>query len=142
MAGLRAFPKPLDGPVAQLVEQGTENPCVGSSSLPWATIIRPLLLAVLCAGCLCACGADACETLCYRTTLRLSRCLDQWSASWEDLGADSQPEFRKQCENDWAQTRADLEPREVNLAVDACDEAVDMLLEVEGCDELRALYLE
>ena len=89
-----------------------------------------------------ACGADACETSCYRVTLRLSRCLGQWTATWEDLGADSQSEFRDQCENDWARTRADLEPREVRLAVEACEEASDMLLEMQGCDELRALYLD
>ncbi len=88
------------------------------------------------------CGADACETLCIRTTARLAQCLEQWSASWEDLGADGRVGFREQCENNWARTRADLEPREVNLAVDACDEAVDLLLETQGCDELRALYLE
>jgi hypothetical protein len=138
---LKALPKSLDGPVAQLVEQGTENPCVGSSSLPWATILHFISVAV-CAWGIAACGADACETLCIRTTQRLAGCLDQWSGTWEDLGADSRSEFRDQCENDWAQTRTDLEPREVNLAVDACDEAVDMLLELQGCDELRALYLE
>lgn len=66
----------------------------------------------------------------------------QWTATWEDLGADSQSEFRDQCENDWARTRADLEPREVRLAVEACEEASDMLLEMQGCDELRALYLD
>ena len=27
-----------DGPIAQLVEQGTENPCVEGSIPPWATI--------------------------------------------------------------------------------------------------------
>jgi hypothetical protein len=141
MAVLNAFPKSLDGPVAQLVEQGTENPCVGGSSPPWATILRPLLVTAAALS-LTGCGADACETLCIRTTTRLAQCLEQWSASWEDLGADDRVGFREQCENDWARTRADLEPREVNLAVDACDEGVDLLLETQGCDELRALYLD
>ena len=127
----------LDGPVAQLVEQGTENPCVGGSTPPWATIL------LLCAGAFAAgCGADACETLCVRTTQRLAGCLDPWSASWEDLGADDRGSFRDQCENDWAQTRADLEPRELRLAIEACDDTVAMLQEIDGCDELRALYLE
>ncbi len=138
---MRAPPKSLDGPVAQLVEQGTENPCVGSSSLPWATILH-LFVSVASCAVVVGCGADACETLCYRTTLRLANCMDQWSATWEDLGAGGRGEFRDQCENDWGRTRADLEPREVQLAVDACDEAVDLLLETPGCDELRALYLE
>ncbi len=139
---MRAPPKSLDGPVAQLVEQGTENPCVGGSSPPWATILRTIVLAALCAPGVSACGADACETLCIRTSQRLSRCLDQWSATWEDLGADDQAGFREQCENDWARTRADLEPREVRLAVEACEEAVDLLIETQGCDELRVLYLD
>jgi hypothetical protein len=129
-----ALPTSLDGPVAQLVEQGTENPCVGGSSPPWATILHRAAFVVLLGG-VSACGADACETLCYRTSLRLAACLGSWSATWEDLGADSRAEFRSQCENDWAQTRADLEPREVNLAV-------EMLNEMQGCDELRALYLD
>ena len=30
------------GPIAQLVEQGTENPCVEGSTPPWATIYRKL----------------------------------------------------------------------------------------------------
>ena len=36
------------GPVAQSVEQRTENPCVGSSILPWATteIIETLAFAL------------------------------------------------------------------------------------------------
>ena len=121
-----------------MVEQGTENPCVGSSSLPWATILLLASLALGTAGC----GADDCESLCVRTTARLALCLDQWSASWEDLGASSQRSFRRQCENDWAMTRADLEPREVRLALEACDDGVEMLIDMEGCDELRALYLD
>ncbi len=132
----------LDGPVAQLVEQGTENPFVGGSTPPWATILTVLAI-VLCGTGLTACGADACETLCFRTTQRLATCLEQWSASWEDLGADSRSQFRRQCENHWDQTRTDpeMEPREVRLAVEECEEGVDELLELEGCDVLRAAYL-
>ncbi len=71
--------------------------------------------------------------------------MDAWTASWEDLGADGRRQFRTQCENAWAQTRAELEPREVRLAVESCDEGIDELAalgEEEGCDLLRALYLQ
>ncbi len=153
------------GPVAQLVEQGTENPCVGGSNPPWATFVdfgvcagrllaaalgrcpvwllprRVLGLLVLilpCGGC----GADVCETLCSRTSVEISNCIDDWSATWEDLGADRRSDFKKQCEDDWAATRADLEPLEVRLALDECDQALDQLNKDITCDELRMLYLE
>jgi len=51
-------------------------------------------------------------------------------------------DFRRQCEDDWAQTRADLEPREIGLAVEACDDTLAMLLDMRGCDELREIYLK
>lgn len=125
----------MPGPVAQQVEQRTENPCVGGSIPPWATIFVVLLFGS-------GCGADACETLCARTASRLGTCLLTWSASWEDLGAESRIAYRNQCEEDWAETRSDLEAREVRLAVDVCESTLESLNETEGCDELRALYLE
>ena len=46
------------GPVAQSVEQRTENPCVGSSILPWATkVSRPTVLGW--AFCFCGPGIGA-----------------------------------------------------------------------------------
>jgi len=102
-----------------------------------------LLLFVVMGLALCAgCGTDDCDTLCTRTASRLATCLESWSASWEDLGASNRSTFRRQCENDWAMTRADLEPREVRMAVEGCEDALDVLAELEGCDELRALYLD
>jgi len=38
-------------------------------------------------------------------------------------------------------TRADLEPREVGLAVDVCQDTLDALSDGTTCDDLRALYL-
>jgi hypothetical protein len=35
-----------------------------------------------------------------------------------------------------------MEAREVRLAEDACEETLDVLSSLKGCDELRALYLE
>jgi hypothetical protein len=88
-----------------------------------------------------ACGADDCETLCSRAAGRVALCLEDWSAAWQDLGADSQRDWRVRCEDDWSATRADLEPREVQLAVDACSDTLSALTEM-SCDELRALYLD
>ena len=135
------------GPVAQLVEQGTENPCVGGSTPPWATtlslFVSVRLLSSLLVVCLLGsgCGADSCENLCSWTTTRLRRCLTSWSATWEDLGAEDAASFREQCESDWAATRADLEAREVRLTIDECEDAFDELSSMDGCDELKTLYL-
>ena len=104
--------------------------------------MRPLLLPLVVAlPWVAACGADDCETLCSRAASRLTLCLADWSATWQDLGADSQRDWRVGCEDDWSATRADLEPREVQLAVDACSDTLTALSDME-CDELRALYLD
>jgi hypothetical protein len=95
-----------------------------------------LVLAALLTGC----GADACETLCARTRQRLSLCLDSWGLTWEDLDATGPRDFRVQCEDDWAETRAELEPREVGLAVETCDDTLTMLAEVRGCEALYEVY--
>jgi len=90
---------------------------------------------------LAGCGADDCETLCTRAAMSVSLCLEAWSATWQDLGADGQKDWRVRCQDDWASTRADLEPREVQLAVDACSDTLSALDDLT-CDELRALYLD
>ena len=98
----------------------------------------PLLLATLWIP---ACGADDCETLCTRAARSVKACLQDWAATWQDLGADGQTDWRVRCQDDWASTRADLEPREVQLAVDTCSDTLSALDDM-GCDELRALYLD
>jgi hypothetical protein len=87
-----------------------------------------------------ACGADDCETLCVRAAKRVDVCLESWGAVWQDLGSESQRDWRIQCEDDWAATRADLEPREVQLAVDACSDTLPALARMT-CDDLESLYL-
>ncbi|MBN1336408.1 MAG: hypothetical protein JXB39_10645 [Deltaproteobacteria bacterium] len=87
------------------------------------------------------CGADDCETLCARLASSLDGCLEDWSATWQDLGADGQRDWRQSCQEDWSVTRADLEPREVQLAVEACSDTLSQLADTT-CDELRALYLD
>ena len=130
-----------DGQVAQLVEQGTENPRVGGSTPSLATT------ALAAAFCLfaTACQPDACEQLCRRVSRDLAVCLEQWPASWQDLDATKRTDFVARCENGWSVERADLEPRELEDALDQCDETIAAMPaqgSEESCDTLRALYLE
>ncbi len=87
-----------------------------------------------------ACGADDCETLCSRAAGRVDRCLEGWSVTWADLGAESRSDWRVRCQDDWAATRADLEPREVQLAVEACGDTLSVLPDLT-CADLEAVYL-
>ena len=83
---------------------------------------------------------DACEQACASSTARLAECLDDWSASWEDLGASSRQDFRQNCQNDWSLSSPSLESREQQPALAACQELEDELAAV-SCDELEAIYL-
>ncbi len=131
----------LKGQVAQLVEQGIENPRVGGSTPSLAT----LLLCVVSA--LWGCSDDACVALCTNTARDLEQCRQAWGVSWETLGAESQADWSAGCQNEWDGVRADLEAREVPAADDQCSDAQsdinavgDGSLETR-CDVLRALYV-
>jgi hypothetical protein len=60
------------------------------------------------------------------------------------MGASSRRDFRLSCRNRWVSLRAELEPRELDDALDQCEETIgeleDMLDDGSTCDELRALY--
>ena len=149
------------GQVAQLVEQRTENPRVGGSIPPLATIC-PLAqterwvcgavgrlgpVALLCLLGL-GCNPDHCDDLCVATGRKLQQCFeaDLGDALWSDLDATSRSGFVSACQQRWSAVRADLEPRVLEDALDQCEEAgFDMdQMEREGttCDQLRALYLQ
>ena len=81
----------------------------------------------------------------------LATCLADWPVGWEELDSTGARSFQVQCKNRWAVVRADLEPRELQDALDQCEETQDALdaLAAEAtdsadpvCDELRALYVE
>jgi hypothetical protein len=95
---------------------------------------------------LAGCGADPCERLCDRMGNRLGTCLESWPATWEDLDATSKLEFQLACRQDWDQVRADLEPRQLDDALEQCELALDELaaMRQDGsvCDQLRAIYLD
>jgi hypothetical protein len=149
------------GQVAQLVEQGTENPRVGgsipslatsrasaSAGAPVLLASRSLLAATVALGTLLAgCQADSCDTLCVRTASSLSRCIQTWEpVDWEMLDAENQSSFQEACESRWSEVRSLLESRELEDALQQCDEALTAIDEMgeDGttCDQLRALYIE
>ncbi|MFZ5475977.1 MAG: hypothetical protein ACOZNI_04320 [Myxococcota bacterium] len=86
------------------------------------------------------CGGDPCRDLCADVAGRIEECRGEWGASWEDFGADSRRAFRTDCQNEWDETRAELEAREVPAADEQCEDAVTTLAAM-SCDEVRALYL-
>ncbi len=85
--------------------------------------------------------ANDCEQACNDVGRRLKRCLAGWSADWEDLGAQDQSDFQDQCVAAWDEAVSDMEPRELDAALDECASAVQQLRDT-SCDELRALYLD
>ncbi len=130
----------VPGQVAQLVEQGTENPRVGGSTPSLATF----LLCVVSA--LSGCSDDPCAQLCLDLVEQLDECRPEWGLTWEAFGAESRADWRTRCQNDWDTVRADLEAREVPAAEDQClDASADLVALQDGdttCDVLRALYVE
>ena len=91
------------------------------------------------------CAADDCERLCDRLSQRFADCIDEWPTGWEELDARGENAFRTACRNRWAGVRSDLEPRELNDALDQCTESDEALSRMgrssTTCDQLRALYL-
>ncbi len=134
----------MPGQVAQLVEQGTENPRVGGSIPSLATF--PLCKMLCCLVLLGACKPDPCEQLCDRVANRLAVCMDDWPVGWDDLDATSKSNFRRRCSNRWDEVRSGLEPRELEDARDQCEEtnAEMQSLRQSGdeCDYLRVVYVE
>jgi hypothetical protein len=122
------------GLVAQSVEQGIENPCVGGSIPPRATFLF-LLAALGFTGC-----AEPCETACQRTAFAIGRCIGDWSADWSDLGASSKTDFRERCQETWKRNAAGLESRELEEALLQCETLQDEVLDLD-CDTLRAIYV-
>ena len=122
------------GRVAQLVEQGTENPCVGGSSPPSATLF---FLGVLVTGC----QTDKCIVLCSRMEEQVRTCIEEWPTEWEHLNASSAAEFQESCQNEWTARSTDMELRERQQAQDQCQETIKSLEAREDpCNLLRTIY--
>lgn len=119
-----------------MVEHATENRSVGGSIPSLATIF------LLCVGC----APDPCEGLCSTLRTELATCVDTWPVGWEEVDASSGANYQRQCENGWAAARAELEPRELQDALDQCEETDAALQSLaddgELCDSPRALYVD
>lgn len=86
------------------------------------------------------CAADDCSDLCTRTANRIGNCLVSWDVDWTALGATTQADFASQCQIEWDEVRTDLEPRQVESAMERCANTRASLSDLT-CDDLRALYL-
>ncbi len=92
------------------------------------------------AGLLAGCSSDPCASLCVELAREVDACQASWGTTWDDLGAPTRAAWRSSCQEDWAIVRADMEPRQVSAAEEACATTSDALGE-QGCDELRAVYV-
>ena len=123
------------GRVAQLVEQGIENPRVGGSIPSPATLLTLVVMMVPLMGSTCF-GGDKCEQLCVEIATRVARCKPD-SLQWEDLGAERRQDFISECRRDWERERLDLSASELAVALEFCDDTVPESL---TCEEVTALY--
>ena len=123
------------GQVAQLVEQGTENPRVGGSIPSLATTFS-LCVALFLSGC----GGDRCEVLCREVAARLKQCKPE-SLSWTDLGAHNRTDFVNECRQQWERGRLDLSASDLRLSLDACADT-NREIELFTCEEIVALYAD
>ena len=76
--------------------------------------------------------------MCYGLESSLA---DDWSADWDDLGAASRQDFRESCQEDWESLRAGLETREIQSALEQCQDAATEVQDL-SCDSLRAMLLD
>ena len=125
----------VKGRIAQLVEQGIENPRVGGSTPSPATAAL-LVAIVLPAGC--RLFTDRCEDLCDEVADQVALCRPE-SISWIDLGATSKNDYVETCRDQWDRVTIDLSANDLRLALDDCREAKDEV-ETLSCDEIVALY--
>ena len=75
------------------------------------------------------------------TSREVAGCMEDWSASWDDLGAASRQDFRSSCQEDWDSLRAGLESRETQQALAQCEDATAEVQEL-SCESLRAMLLD
>jgi hypothetical protein len=126
------------GRIAQLVEQGIENPCVGGSTpspaTPSSRCFAALFVALLCAA---GCG-DSCERLCLQATDRVAECRPA-ALTWADLGATGRADFTNRCRQQWDRVYADLEAHDQDVALQLCEDGLDAA-DALTCDEILALY--
>ena len=124
------------GRIAQLVEQGIENPRVGGST-PSPATAHTLLFVALLAAAAGGCG-DRCQSLCVSVADRVQTCRPE-SITWADLGAKSRSDFVGACQVAWDRTRLSLSANDLRLALEDC-QAANKEVDTLSCDEIIALY--
>lgn len=134
------------GQIAQLVEQGTENPRVGGST-PSLAILTGLLLS----GCGPPCNIAAvwtsrCDRLCCEVADSVEPCIDD-VFTWSDLGSSDRQDFVRQCFDQWSEARADLTSYELQQATLVCRDVRREISRIpadapDRCEEIRSLYAE
>ncbi|MEL6343419.1 MAG: hypothetical protein AAFV53_09810 [Myxococcota bacterium] len=92
------------------------------------------------------CQSDTCDQLCTQTSDAIRDCLSEWPSTWDDLDATNYSTFRSSCRTRWSRVQADLESREIEDALEQCDETLSALNTMQAdetvCDQLRAIYIE
>ena len=128
-----------DGRVAQLVERGIENPCVGGSNPSLATpshrqwfLFAGALLAFS------ACG-DRCDVLCADVSRALATCKGD-EVAWVDLGARSRADYAARCRDEWESLRADLDGWEIEVGLNECGDGQEVLADMT-CEQVAELYI-
>ena len=125
------------GRVAQLVERGIENPCVGGSTPSLATTFDVVLLAVLLSACRNPLW-DRCERLCSDVADRVESCVGT-ELEWADVGATSKRAFAQQCRRTWVDETRGLTSRELELGLTVCADARPGVAEWT-CDDVLSRY--
>ena len=89
-----------------------------------------------------SCTQDPCVQLCEETANIIDECLEEWPATWGDIGSISRQDFSDSCRNQWAAERSSLEPRALDDAYEQCEEATTYQVNnTQRCDQIRAIYL-
>ena len=131
------------GQVAQLVEQGIENPRVGGSIPSLATpssLRRPIRTWMMVAAVLVVQGCgDNCEQLCGQLGTRIDTCKPE-TLDWVELGARSRADYVGSCRDDWEAEASNLTASDLRVALDVCDDS-SRVLTLMSCDEVSSLYL-
>ncbi len=122
-----------------MVEQGTENPRVGSSILSLATTPRSLLPALLLLGCGASTARSPFEDDCEATCRVTADALDDCGVVWSDLDADDEGDWRGRCMDEWSSMRLQTSELERDQALESCEGMLEWV-EASTCEELLDVY--
>ena len=89
-----------------------------------------------------ACRSDPCLNLCQDMRDKIAVCISTTPMEWSDFGAVRGNDFQNNCDQEWSQTRGELEVRVLEDVYEQC-KATQKTIKREDltCDEIMALYL-